>query len=1366
MPQLKKTLINPFLPNLAIHKLGPPGTPKEERFEAALLFADITGFTNLTERMAEKGPFGAEQLHKALVARFGDLIENIADHGGEVIKFAGDAILAAWSVPEDEDLSLAVRRACSAALEIQSTHNKTEKADDLQLRIGVAAGPVWLASIGGVEERWEILMAGGAVEQIGLATSQARPGDVILSPEAWSLVREHAIGRELTPNGCAGLDTVTPAVPSKEIQYPSVDAKIFLPYIPRVLQAHLEVGHEKLLPEFRQASVMFVNLPGMDFESVEILGRIHEVMRVIQTVVYRFGGSVNQLIADDKGTLAIAAWGLAFHTHEDDVIRSVRAGLKLHRELLQLGCRANIGIATGTVFTGMRGNARRADYALIGSTVNLAARLMQRAEATVLVDNATRIASRAQIVFEVLPKVYLKGVTGSLSIYRPVRKKTKPVTPGAELIGRADALELLLREMTNLQQSHPDHAVIVQGEPGIGKSRLIGALLDRSRSAAIRSLVCWGDPIEQSTSYFPWREVFFSLLEGVRASYKLPDSENRLAAVRMLLETAPDLKKYMSLLAPILSLELPENDETKNLSPEGRSEKCRALLCHLFRESVGTLPTLLVLEDVHWFDHASLSLIHALRGLKNPTLIVLTSRVVPRSEANPALIRLQNERDITKIRLSPLDQKSMLALAGARLGVDSLSSSFVTFLNERTDGNPFLIEQLCLSIQETGLIRLGQGECQVVDETALAEYSVPPTVKSLISSRIDRLSPREQLAIKVASVIGRSFDFDLLAKVMPEAAPRDELLDHLYVMDEMELVVKKDRADKQFKFKHAMTCDVAYDLLTLAQRRELHQSVAEAIEESHKGDPAPVCSVLAFHYTRAGKTDSAIKWLTMAGDQAFANFANREAARFYEQALELSSPSDTLVPVSQKRAHIDPVAHLNLILGQAHINARSYALGAKALERGVIRLGLPIPSSPLRAGLAAVGQLARQLLHRLIPAAFIGVRNKNKEKLLRAASAYEALGEVYYFTQRPIECFTSVLRGLNIAETAGPSSVLAREYASLGATLGLTPLYKAAENHFKRAFDTATQLDDPGTTTWVTMVYGIHRVGMGDWENAERLFRQVVELSDQTGDRRRKLDGWTNLAYLAYLQGDLASVQNLAGQVLNSVSVTGDRTNEEGARRVLIYCYSAMGEFGTARTQLEILKEMTEEGHAGDELASKIDYFSFSALIYAYEMQFEQALEAANDALRICLHNTSAIGYYTSIISCEAMTEALLMIWELSPDLSVTAKMAKKSTAIATKLARTYPIGIPKALMLKGICLWLRGRHKKAMSIWERSLETAVRMKMPVHAAHAELELARHKPYDANGRKSALDRLHSTYEQLGMHLYAKRTLQEMLTPKR
>jgi class 3 adenylate cyclase len=402
----------PFVPTLVVERFLPggqaPDGPRVEQFPAATLFADVSGFTELVERLREEGTRGAERVQGILNQVFGPLAEIIERAGGEVLKFPGDAALALFPAAPGEGPETPLARAAAAALETNRKLDRlrVEPARELRLRVAVGAGTVWAAAVGGVGDRYEVLVRGEPIEQLGPALELAHPGETLVSPEAAALPGAGLHG--LRRSGALHLDAVDtppPRPPRPEVR-PSAEA--LGSFVPRTVQARLAAGQSEFLAEFRRVTVAFVNLRGLDHRDPDALERLQRGFTVIQEATERYGGSVNQVVEDDKGTVIVLAFGVALHAHTDDAVRATRTALEIREQLQRQGLDARVGITTDRVFTGWRGGKRRAEYAAIGSSVNLAGRLMQRAEA-VLCDAPTRAAARKRILFESLETTRVKG---------------------------------------------------------------------------------------------------------------------------------------------------------------------------------------------------------------------------------------------------------------------------------------------------------------------------------------------------------------------------------------------------------------------------------------------------------------------------------------------------------------------------------------------------------------------------------------------------------------------------------------------------------------------------------------------------------------------------------------------------------------------------------------------------------------------------------------------------------------------------------------------------------------------------------------------------------------------------------------------
>lgn len=424
--------IQRYASDLILERLGRDSSrltePVMESFPAAVLFADITDFTVLTEKLTRNNARGVEQLTRILDHYIGRLVEIIRHHGGDIVKFAGDALFALWKSPDEQNLALAVYRALDCSLKIQRQLNNYLVGNDiiLSLRVGLGAGRLFALYVGGLFERWELLIAGYPMNQVGQAGQQAKPGQVVAAPEVWKLARHLAAG-ERSSEGLFRFHHVD--LPSQwrppEISPVQPAAERALrTYIPRAILSRLDEGLDPWNAEMRQVTVLFLKIMGFCFSDWTPLEEMQKIMLVMQRNLYTHEGSINRFGIDDKGAVLLAAFGLPPLRHDDDPLRALRAAHDLQLAMEEIGRRTVIGIATGRAFCGSVGNETRCEYTMHGSNVNLAARLMQKAD-TILCDENTYAATREQLEFEELEPVAFKGRVQPVRIFRPIGEKSK-----------------------------------------------------------------------------------------------------------------------------------------------------------------------------------------------------------------------------------------------------------------------------------------------------------------------------------------------------------------------------------------------------------------------------------------------------------------------------------------------------------------------------------------------------------------------------------------------------------------------------------------------------------------------------------------------------------------------------------------------------------------------------------------------------------------------------------------------------------------------------------------------------------------------------------------------------------------------------
>jgi class 3 adenylate cyclase/tetratricopeptide (TPR) repeat protein len=407
--------------------------PETETFHSAVALADISGFTRLTERMASAGPEGVERLTVALNKFFKKLVDTVQAHGGDIVKFAGDAVLVHWP-GNRAGLRTNVLMACQCALNLQQAlHNFDADGHRLTLHTGIAAGEVHGLSVGGEGGHVEYIICGQPLAEIATCLNEAAAGEVYVSPRTYVLAADYiACSKPKHKSNYKLNKLVVPlALPRRDHLPLRTDMTESLQFfvapalrekLDAALEGGLAGGKVDYVAELRSISVVFCH-PQLMVRAATVHDDVKTIQRAFssaQKTVIRFGGSMRQLIIDDKGCVMIAVWGVPPESHEDDPARATEAALALVAGLDALGVEATCGVTTGEAFCGDVGSTERREYAVVGDVVNLSARLMASAKEGVLVDEATYNLTESLFSYQTLPKVSLKGKSSPVSVFRPL----------------------------------------------------------------------------------------------------------------------------------------------------------------------------------------------------------------------------------------------------------------------------------------------------------------------------------------------------------------------------------------------------------------------------------------------------------------------------------------------------------------------------------------------------------------------------------------------------------------------------------------------------------------------------------------------------------------------------------------------------------------------------------------------------------------------------------------------------------------------------------------------------------------------------------------------------------------------------------
>jgi class 3 adenylate cyclase len=656
-----------FLPIDRYHSLL-SGTALVEHSQGAALFADISGFTPLTETLTKElgSRLGSEELTRNLNQVYEQLIAQVHLFHGSVISFSGDAITcwfeSAVSPDQSDNLAPASHLALSAALAMQQALQKvaciTTPAGqqlELKLKVAVVAGAARRFMVGDPQFQRLDILAGTTFDRLAHCEKLAVKGEVVASTEiieqltGQGLTVETGEWREETSAGCkiAVINSLTPLArpdPWPLLANPVGEIEATLrEWVLDLVYQHCTSGLDDFLTELRPTTALFLKFEGLDYDHDPLASvKLNHYICRVQQVVNQFGGNLLEIIVGDKGSYIYCTFG-ALVAYQNSSERAARTAL----ELLALSGRAEtelewlrpvqIGLSQGTMRVGLYGSQSRHNYGVLGEEVNIAARLMQAAKpGQILI--SSRIYNElnpANLKFEVeaLPALKVKGKAEPLGVFalkayiRPTLKHfPRPVI--APLIGRQNELATALTKI-ELARSGKGQLIALMGEAGIGKSRLLEELCQLARSnPALLSYS--GECLSYATNspYSVWQHIFrgfFGLQEGQKVEQQIRQVSERLA------ELDPVLLNRLPLLNPILNLPIPDNNFTANIQDKLKKELREALVIDLLKvicQIRGGATLMLILEDCHWLDPLSHDLMEmvgrAITAL--PVAIILTYR--------------------------------------------------------------------------------------------------------------------------------------------------------------------------------------------------------------------------------------------------------------------------------------------------------------------------------------------------------------------------------------------------------------------------------------------------------------------------------------------------------------------------------------------------------------------------------------------------------------------------------------------------------------------------------------------------------------------------------------------------------------------
>ena len=889
--------------------------------------------------------------------------------------------------------------------------------------------------------------------------------------------------------------------------------------------------------ERRQVTVMFTDLVGSTALSARIDPEdLREVISAYQKcaaeAVGRFGGFVAKFMGD--GVLVYFGYPQA---HEDDAERAVHAGLELVKTVSDLKTHAplqtRVGIATGLVVVGdLIGSGATQEQAIVGETPNLAARLQGVAEPdSVVIAESTRKLVGNLFEFENLGDKDLKGIAGPVRAWVALRPSSVESrfealhTSGlTELVGREEELDLLRRRWSKAK-SGEGQVVLLSGEPGIGKSRLTAALLERLADEPHMRLRYYCSPQHTDSTLYP----IISQMERAAGFAHDDTAQAKLDKLEALLKQSLTPRQNTTLLAEMLSLPNEGRYPTLELTPQQRRQKTLEALAAQLEALSQAKPVLMIFEDVHWVDPTSLEVLgRTVDRLKRHRVLLI---VTYRPEFDPPWI---GRAYVTAINLNRLGEREIAAVVDRLTGNTRLPESIRQDIIERTDGIPLFVEEMTRAVLEAESESEARKTASAVPSSTLA---VPASLHASLMARLDRIGAAKEVA-QIGAAIGRDFSHALLQAVVRKTETElQSALDRLVTAN---LLFRQGvPPHATYLFKHALVQDAAYGTLLREPRRSLHARIAETLESQFPETAESQPELLARHYTEAGLIEKAAHLWGTAGQRSLARSALVEAAEQLTRALAQidALPATPELRREQIKLQVALITPLGWVKGPTAPETIAAAERACLLVEQAEARGEP-PDDPLIQFSALYGLWVAVPFNgdvcRGLAAQFLALAAKQKMTAPRLIG-HRMMGNTLFYTGEFVEAKAHLDKGLAFYNAAEHRPLATRFWVdsrtvilcwrSLAAWVLGYPA--AAISDSDQAIGDAREIGQAASLMYALLLASFTHTFCGKYATATALVKEVTALADEKGSLVTK-------AIAALVQAEIFALNDNATAALQS----------------------------------------------------------------------------------------------------------------------------------------------------------------------------------------------------------------------------------------
>ena len=1134
--------LSPYLPRILQHRLTAGGEDLWWTAEGTAVFIDISGFTKLSERLARKGREGSEQITEAIGNSFEALLLVAYDNGAGLIKFGGDALLL-WF----HDAGHAAR-ACQAAVMMRRVLRDVGRIRvpganvTLRMTQGVHSGHFHFFAVG--TSHLELLPVGPAWSRVVVMEHEADAGEIMVSPETAQWLPGRSLGERKGPGFLLAKEPLSRTEKIPLSPRPAVTEEMLAHCLSPAIREHVRNGGGT--PEHRPVTIAFIHFDDTDgmieMDGEEVTAQaLHRLITVVDAATEEQGVTFLSSDVDYDGGKLILTAGAPKVTGDDEE-RMLLALTKI--AAAELPIRIRIGVNRGSVFAGDIGPFYRRTYTVMGDAVNLAARLMAKAEPGTVYATAD-VLDRSNTLFATteLEPFTVKGKAKPVrawSVGRAIGSRTRTVSvQQLPLIGR-DAELKQLREALEAARTGSGRVVDIVGEAGLGKTRLLQALIEQAEGFKVLHAVC--EAYTASTPYAVWRELLRECLGFGRDD---PDDAVADRLREMVATDAAHLLPWVPLIGIALGLEIAATPEIELLTEENRRRKMQETTADFLAVALGG-SGFVCIENAHHIDRASAELLNYLASVASgrPWFFGVARRPSAAASVIPASAALM------RLELAPLSANDTLRMARDASEQHPLPMHVLDVVAQRSGGNPqFLRDLLRAAIASGGI------------------GGLPESAEAAAMARIDALAPEDRTLVRRAAIFGLTFHPRMLAwldegtgaPVDPKAWIR---LQELF----------EEEGDGYLRFGRSLLRDAAYEGLPYKSRRRLHAVVASRLMDEAE-DADEIAGILSLHYFEAGDFASAWRYAGIAGKRAQDIYAYVEAGGLYARALDAGRK---LRDIPGKE-----IAATQASQADCWYRAAEYA---KAAEGYMAAYRLMKGERLTEAALLLKRSLVEEKLGKFRNALNWAARARNtvkgmeqSEALRESARATSWYASLLQREGRAKDALNWANRAADAAQAADDPEALGEAYYVIGAVKGDRMTLARSLEAFRRAGNLGRQaglLSDIGALFWFE----------GQWTEALRHYERSRDESMKIGSTVSAALARVNMAEILVDRGELAQADE---HLLDTLPLW----KASKYRYLIAHCLSLLGRsslragrYEEALKRLEEAKSNFEHVGAADEV--------------------------------------------------------------------------------------------------------------------------------------------------------------------------------------